>query len=204
MTYIINLAYMNTLKGIIPIALFLIATLFIGCQRDEIIPNTNNNTPDQLPPITTTGENTFGCKVDGVVWVPNVPPGNIPIYADYSNGVCYVNGRKLKYNSDYTTVILSQSVGFNIFTGFTTTDTIKLTHPHTWPSTSFDKARGFYYDWVPGNCELVTDSLHEGYLKIIYMDTINQILSGVFEYSAWSPACNRVVNITEGRFDVHY
>lgn len=178
--------------------------LVLGCQRDEILPITNNDQPDQLPPITTTGENTFGCKVDGVVWVPNVPSGNIPIYADYSNGVCFVWGKKKAYNSDFTSYTIFQSLGFNVFTGFTTSDTILLTWPHTWPSTTYDKARAYFKDNVPGNCEHETDSLHEGYLKIIYMDTINQIISGVFEYSAWSPACNRVVNITEGRFDVHY
>ena len=28
------------------------------------------NPPATLPPITQEGKNTFGCKVDGEVWVP--------------------------------------------------------------------------------------------------------------------------------------
>lgn len=190
--------------GHIFLAIIISSMILFGCKKDSGVNNSNTTQSDQLPPITTTGENTFGCKVDGVVWVPNVPPGNIRISADYSNGVCFVNGRKFAYNSDYTSYTVFQSVGLNVFTGFSTIDTIKLTWPHTWPSTSFDKAKGNFIDWIPGDCEYETDSLREGYLKIIYMDTINQIMSGVFEYSAWSSDCNRVVNITEGRFDVEY
>ncbi|HUZ58957.1 MAG TPA: hypothetical protein VMU83_09260, partial [Hanamia sp.] len=29
-----------------------------------------NLPPNVLPPITQTGANTFGCKINGVVWVP--------------------------------------------------------------------------------------------------------------------------------------
>src|SRR3977135_4034858 len=32
-----------------------------------------NNTEAQLPPITQDGKNTFGCKVDGLIWLPYWP-----------------------------------------------------------------------------------------------------------------------------------
>ena len=41
---------------------FLTALLFINCS--------NSDPKDQLPPITQTGENTFGCLIDGEVFVP--------------------------------------------------------------------------------------------------------------------------------------
>jgi hypothetical protein len=37
-----------------------------GCVNDNI----QNNQQDELPPITQTGENTFGCIIDGEVLVP--------------------------------------------------------------------------------------------------------------------------------------
>lgn len=39
----------------------LIITLLIGCESDDDAPSQES----LLPPITTTGENTFGCLVDG-------------------------------------------------------------------------------------------------------------------------------------------
>jgi hypothetical protein len=44
--------------------LILLASLSsVKCKKTDI--------GDQLPPITTTGANTFGCKVDGKVWLPH-------------------------------------------------------------------------------------------------------------------------------------
>lgn len=195
------------INGNIFIGFFILSVLISGCKKDESIDTSNTgnaNQQNQLPPITTTGENTFGCKINGVVWLPDVPPGNIAISADYSNGQLFVTGSKFKYNSDFTSYTVFQSVGLKVFTGFSTSDTILLTWPHTWPSTSFDKAQGNFLDWVPGDCEYETDSLRQGYLKIIYLDSVNRIMSGVFEYDAWSSDCNSIIHVTEGRFDINY
>ena len=42
--------------------LLLLLTTACGCVKD--------NQQDELPPITQTGENTFGCVVDGEVLIP--------------------------------------------------------------------------------------------------------------------------------------
>jgi hypothetical protein len=47
--------------------LFFFATIFFSslqCKKDKNTPST------VLPPITQEGKNTFGCKVNGEVWVP--------------------------------------------------------------------------------------------------------------------------------------
>ena len=36
--------------------------LFSQCGEDEYVP------PKELPPLTTTGENTFACKINGENW----------------------------------------------------------------------------------------------------------------------------------------
>ena len=39
------------------------------CQKDNDPPEEE----DKLPPATQTGENTFGCKIDGEVWEARLP-----------------------------------------------------------------------------------------------------------------------------------
>ena len=49
----------------------------------------NKDSTDQLPPETTTGAMTFGCKVNGKVFVPkdgNGKPGLFVQYAFLGNG----------------------------------------------------------------------------------------------------------------------
>jgi len=63
---------------------FCILALFATCKKKD--PPIGNNATAQLPSITTTGANTFGCLVNGEVWLPK---GSFPIsglHADYWMG----------------------------------------------------------------------------------------------------------------------
>ena len=44
-----------------------------------------NTQEPQLPPETTTGAMTFGCKVNGNVFVPKDGRGKLGLYAQYAN-----------------------------------------------------------------------------------------------------------------------
>lgn len=46
----------------------------LACDRNTS--NTDQSSPDQLPAATQTGANTFGCKVNGIVFVPNKAIGS--------------------------------------------------------------------------------------------------------------------------------
>ncbi|KMQ67526.1 hypothetical protein ACM44_14780, partial [Chryseobacterium koreense CCUG 49689] len=50
------------------ILIFALATLSLACGRSS--ENQQDTYNPQLPPITQTGANTFGCKINGVVMVP--------------------------------------------------------------------------------------------------------------------------------------
>jgi len=52
---------MKTLKYSLLIFLLLVSML---CEKKPL--------PDVLPPLTTTGENTFGCLINGEVFVPTI------------------------------------------------------------------------------------------------------------------------------------
>ena len=64
------------------IALLLIIFTLINCTKSD--------DQDQLPPITQTGANTFGCKINGVVMIPRDSRksqlGGIPTGVDYLYG----------------------------------------------------------------------------------------------------------------------
>ena len=54
--------------------LLAVPLLWGGCDKPLFQPNKDNTEePEELPPITTTGENTFGCLVNGEVWLPAGP-----------------------------------------------------------------------------------------------------------------------------------
>lgn len=50
--------------------------------------------------------------------------------------------------------------------------------------------------------EFITDSLRTGKIEILKSDRQNGIVSGRFEFNAYNSTENRIVTITEGRFDV--
>ena len=60
----------------IKIYLVLLTTLLLGCSENEniVLPETK----DELPPITQTGANTFGCLIDGNVFIPKDKTGYTP------------------------------------------------------------------------------------------------------------------------------
>lgn len=60
----------------IEIYLVLLTTLLLGCSENEnvLLPETKN----ELPPISQTGENTFGCLIDGNVFIPKDKTGYTP------------------------------------------------------------------------------------------------------------------------------
>ncbi len=64
-------------RRILKTTLLLIALTFLNCSSSD-----DPISQDQLPPITQTGANTFGCVINGEVLIPkdatNYPPGPIP------------------------------------------------------------------------------------------------------------------------------
>jgi hypothetical protein len=64
---------------------FILALILLSqtaCKKDKHINGTGTPPPQQqqLPPITTEGKNTFGCLVNGEVWLPEVKPYQMFIY----------------------------------------------------------------------------------------------------------------------------
>jgi hypothetical protein len=147
---------------------------------------------DQLPPATMIGANTFGCKVNGDVWIPHVegaPFWESPIYAKHDRwwpdcDQLFVSGeRRYEKKAD-----IYQSMSINVWCPVLGENEI-----------TFSKGR---YRDLEGCGEYYLDTLSPRILIITRLDSVKFIASGTFEFTVINDDCEDTLRITEGRFDV--
>jgi hypothetical protein len=155
-----------------------------SCGLNYTTPEPTWKTDTILPPITTTGTNTFGCKYNGVYWLA---VSSKKISGSYSNGAISILMEK---SGDGKTgaIILSCN-----------TKTIYKEGMYEYN----DRINGKYFG--SDHIFRTIDSNNTGYLNILRLDSINRILSGTFEFRAYVDNINsKSVSITLGRFDFKY
>lgn len=182
---------MRQLLTLLTFSTFIILTAS-QCRKNKPI-----NPVDNLPPETQTGANTFGCLVDGNVFLPKGDPFGGPIKkAQYQ----FVNGKQgfgiSAKNSNSTLVkgvgIQGDSVSINV-------GTYNLADYNTNGILS-----GSYAEFQFGNInDFYTNTINRGQLIIKKFDTVNQIVSGTFWFDAKNSS-GQIVQIREGRFDLPY
>jgi hypothetical protein len=191
------------MKKIIIFATFslLLLALIASCRKDNLEPGIYPAPIDYtvLPPATQTGANTFGCLVDGEVWVPRVPLLAVT-YRDIEATVWEKDGSG------------AGSIICNLVDIEKKQDNwLQMTFPSTHfnPTTScspdvglFMKIRlksGYYYrsDIMKSD----TNCIH-----VTKIDSVNNFVSGTFAFTLYRDSINlndKVV-ITDGRFDLKY
>jgi hypothetical protein len=178
---------MKQLKILVTAATITILFTFSQCKKkkEEL----------QLPPETTTGAMTFGCKVNGKVFVPQDGNGRPGLYVQYVNlgsglgGGWFLNIPAVDWQS-------SPIEGVSI-----TTDSLLLQEGMYY---QFNLGKGnaqAFYSKVVEYHKLENDS---GSLFIKKFDPMNRILSGTFSFIGTYSATGEKVNVTEGRFDIRY
>ena len=172
-----------------PLLLSFFLTLFLLSSRCK-----KQNTEPQLPPETTTGAMTFGCKVNGKVFVPKTGdgiPGLIVEYPFLGNGPgggWFLNIAAVDRTSDFLPRV---SV---------TTDSLFLIEG----TYQLKKEKGFAKGHHGYNLLLYQISIDDtGELIIIKHNQAQRIIAGRFSFTATNNNGEKV-NITEGRFDVRY
>ncbi|MDQ2770013.1 MAG: DUF6252 family protein [Bacteroidota bacterium] len=137
-----------------------------------------------LPAATQEGKNTFGCLVDGQLFVP-LPPAGInsssrdPLEASKYRTDILVSGRGNGY------------VDFALRNAFQP-GTYSLGETRTGSYGSHDVSAGTYY----------TDAAHSGTVTLTRIDTVARIASGTFQFTALDFRSGKTVTVTDGRFDV--
>lgn len=190
-----NLMKMKKIFYILPIAL-----LFVACKDDEPVETVE---PDVMPAATTVGANTFGCNVDGKLWVAK--------NADTDSAEVVVDGTYDKGTGDFYLTAVRQDLSHNNFerikiygSGIFQTPDLPLTYIMT---VEHNKVYG-YLDFNPaaGGCgHYYHNPSAPGALTITKVDTIAQIVSGSFQMDLINNDCDPSgISITDGVFDLNY
>ncbi|MDQ2770012.1 MAG: DUF6252 family protein [Bacteroidota bacterium] len=138
-----------------------------------------------LPAATQEGKNTFGCLVDGQLFVP-LPPAGInssrrdPLEASKYRTDILVSGRGNGY------------VDFALRNAF---------QPGTYSLGETRSAKYGRYQF--GSIDYYTDAAHPGTVTLTRIDTVARIASGTFQFTALDYQSGKTVTVTDGRFDVH-
>ena len=146
---------------------------------------------EKLPAITTEGKNTFGCRVNGEVWIPWIKFDLL----DNHTTVSYhapTGGLNIHAKKKIDNLGLFQSMVFGGWNIRGIGEYIDNQARYSDYDTSFCNSLDFHIDSTLGNK-----------LTILKLDTENHIISGTFEFTAINDECDPVV-ITDGRFDLEY
>jgi len=150
---------------------------------------------ENLPQETQVGANTLGCLINGKIWLPKglvtFPSPNLQ--AQVSQTYFYISA--LKEGGDFITIEINESPKIGVFNLNDSNHTAYMGNSGT-------------------NCYYKTDSESlNNYIEITKFDTVNYIISGRFEFTAFkfqiegldsSSECDSIKKITEGRFDIKY
>ena len=178
---------MKKLKTLLAAFMLLMLFTFSQCKKHKDEP--------KLPPETTTGAMTFGCKVNGKAFVPKDGRGKPGLYCQYANlgtgpgGGWYLNIPAIDQ-------IPANSVGINIATD--SLFVLEATQYQFGIGKGLAKVR--YYEGVDSYPKGANDT---GSLFITRHDTILRILSGKFSFTGTNTNGIKI-SVTEGRFDIRY
>lgn len=149
---------------------FLLVTS-MKCKKDYIEKN-------ELPPITQTGANTFGCYVNGEIFLPRGSGMNIIITAKRTGNSFYI---KISDGSNVARMIILE-IEYNA--GIKTLKCTKFSQGGT---CSMD------------NCTAINNNLIN-----LQIDESKKIISGEFNAILTATTTCPEVKITDGRFDLKY
>lgn len=161
------------MKSKLPLLLLLLLISLSGmkCEKEEF------NKKEELPAETQSGKRTFGCLVNGKVWLPrsNFPYSSLT--SSFGNQIFDIVARQGNISDIGFTIRDFTDVGTYVITG----DRIHA---------SF---RSYETEYLA----------YEGAIIIKKCDVINRIMAGRFSFKGKSEA-GEEIEITDGRFDVIY
>jgi hypothetical protein len=180
------------LRKILPLVLISLLFTAAKCRKDK-----TQNPVDQLPPETQTGANSFGCLIDGQVFVPKGDPLAGPIKkAAYQ----FLNGKySLLISGKNSSASVVKGVGVQGDSILMTVGTFDLGEYNV-----VGKLSGSYAEFTSGNInDYYSNNINRGQLTITKFDEVNQIISGTFWFDARNTT-GQIIQIREGRFDLPY
>ena len=152
----------------------------------------------ELPGATQNGANTFGAKVNGVLWAPQgfgSFPANDILEARMAGNVIIINARNFSSSPNETEFQLTI---FNVTAPGVYLLNTDVSHPDGAASYGYYVKRNI----TPQN-EWITSSIYTGSVTITRIDAVNMIVSGTFQFNALNIYnAPEPMTVTEGRFDL--
>lgn len=187
-------------------ALLLVLTVTLLCAcRQEPLPQDPPFVPIDytvLPPATQEGKNTFGCLVNGEVWVPHVTVLSWTLYDkafsfDESKGLGYGHGDCTIAN-DSTYQVMALAFGISHYLPIEYNTTSDSTYNNAFTVWFKDTNSKWYY---PDE----TMTLKSNWFTLSKIDTTRNFISGTFEFTLYNTQNkNDSIVVTDGRFDILY
>lgn len=172
-----------------------IALLLTSCNNDN--DNNTDNLIDELPPVTTTGENTIGCLVNGE---PFTDSGLMNNFYQFVNGDYFL---AINWEEGFTGNVKSGQIGImrvEIVEG----ETYILDKSGFLDGDYTGAGATFFSDIDTLNGQFETNIDFKGEVTFARFDTENQIMSGTFSFEAEEIFTEETVSITNGRFDLTF
>lgn len=172
---------------------FAMLLIVSNCNKND--DDQPTNPIDQLPPVTQTGAQTFGCLINGEPFVPPSFGSNSPsafyqfVDGAYTLGISARTGggTELKsINIGCLDVPLLEEINYTLLE-FATGNYFA----------EYRIGAGFIFDGS-------SNSENSGILTITRFDQTNFIISGTFNFEAKDINTGETIEITNGRFDMNY
>lgn len=174
--------------------LLFLAVLTLGCCKND--DDQPQDPISQLPPVTQTGEQTFGCLINREPFVPPSFGNNAPnAFYQFVDGA-YTLGISAGTGGGNTTKLI-------VLQGLDVPPLGEISYQLV--SESSGDFSGIY-SFGGGNIvpqTLTTICQIPGNLIITNFDNDNFIISGTFEFTVINNEGNQI-NLTEGRFDLNF
>jgi hypothetical protein len=170
----------------------LVAALLASCEETGCESNPTPKTEiEKLPPITQTGENTFGFLLNGAAKIPR---------SSTASGAFYQSGI-LSIWAGYSSPTIELGIG--IYESANNNVSIDL---GIYDLTSYPGIFVELYKRESENltCTYIESNILSGTLTITKFDKQLFILSGLFEFTAVVDSTCDTVKIENGRFDLQY
>ena len=170
--------------------LCLLLTMSMKCKKDE-------TGIEALPPATQEGKRTFGCLVNGKVFLSKGNLSNPPIQCSYQLSNNKYNFLLSIANSSDPNIFKSVSLRY-MGNGMNTGKFILEKY--------LDNQFNADYSEIPSNLvfnEFFTNENFKGEIIITKFDQVNQIISGTFWFDAVNNKGEKV-EVRDGRFDMTY
>lgn len=170
--------------------LLLLPLLLAACKKDEL---------KLLPAATMTGANTMGALVNGEAWVANGGTGFQPA-KPVEGGYLFTTSSDKTRNNVLIQSVRKDGTGFQIYLrDVSKTGEFPLNATTNLFGGDLRQPQNYAAYYVPGKVYM-TNSTFTGSVIITRADTVNRIVSGVFEFTGVH--AGETVKVSNGRFDV--